>query len=146
MQIVIDIPEGLKKDFESEQWTALSCMEMKDALMNGTPLLKGHGRLIDADELIKNWYDEYIKFMTREEIESMNGIIENAPTINAIPIPKDATNGDMIKAMFPKADIEYWAEYSAYSVIFPFDNDVKYFSYDWWNAPYKAESDKESEK
>ena len=37
MQIVIDIPEGLKKDFESEQWTALSCMEMKDALMNGTP-------------------------------------------------------------------------------------------------------------
>lgn len=48
MQIVIDIPEGLKKDFESEQWTALSCMEMKDALMNGTPLPKGHGRLIDA--------------------------------------------------------------------------------------------------
>lgn len=41
MQIVIDIPEGLKKDFEAEQWTALSCMEMKDALMNGTPLTEG---------------------------------------------------------------------------------------------------------
>ena len=50
MQIVIDIPEGLKKDFESEQWTALSCMEMKDALMNGTPLPKGHGDLIDRNE------------------------------------------------------------------------------------------------
>ena len=38
MRLMIDIPEGLKKDFESEQWTALSCMEMKNALMNGTPI------------------------------------------------------------------------------------------------------------
>lgn len=51
IELVIKIPEGLKKDFELEQWTALSCMEMKDALMNGTPLPKGHGRLIDADDI-----------------------------------------------------------------------------------------------
>lgn len=57
MQIVIDIPEGLKNDFESEQWTALSCMEIKDALMNGTPLPKGHGRLIDADALERRMCD-----------------------------------------------------------------------------------------
>lgn len=49
IELLIKIPEGLKKDFELEQWTALSCMEMKDALMNGTPLPKGHGRLIDAE-------------------------------------------------------------------------------------------------
>ena len=42
IELVIKIPEGLKNDFESEQWTALSCMEMKDALMNGTPLRRGH--------------------------------------------------------------------------------------------------------
>lgn len=29
VELVIKIPEGLKKDFETEQWTALSCMEMK---------------------------------------------------------------------------------------------------------------------
>lgn len=52
MQIVINIPEGLKKDFESEQWTALSCMEMKDALMNGTQLPKGHGDLIFKEQAI----------------------------------------------------------------------------------------------
>lgn len=51
MKLIIDIPEGLKKDFESEQWTALSCMEMKDALMNGIPLPKGHGRLIYAEDV-----------------------------------------------------------------------------------------------
>ena len=50
-EIVIKIPEGLKKDFETEQWTALSCVEMKNALINGTVLPKGHGRLIDADDI-----------------------------------------------------------------------------------------------
>ena len=44
IELVIKIPEGLKKDFELEQWTALSCMIMKNALMNSTPLPKGHGR------------------------------------------------------------------------------------------------------
>ena len=38
MQIVIDIPQGLKIDFENENWTALTCMEMKDALMEGIPI------------------------------------------------------------------------------------------------------------
>lgn len=49
IELVIKIPEGLKKDFELEQWTALSCMEMKDALMNGTPLPKGYGKLTNHD-------------------------------------------------------------------------------------------------
>ena len=51
IELVIKIHEGLKSDFESEQWTALSCMEMKDALEKATPLPKGHGRLIDADKV-----------------------------------------------------------------------------------------------
>ena len=52
---VIKIPEGLKNDFELEQWTALSCMEMKDALEKATPLPKGHGDLIDRNKI------EYLK-------------------------------------------------------------------------------------
>lgn len=54
MQIVIDIPQGLKMDFENENWTALTCMEMKNALMNGTQLPKGHGDLIDRYNLLDN--------------------------------------------------------------------------------------------
>ena len=41
MKIVIDIPQGLKIDFENENWTALTCAEMKNALMQGAPLSKG---------------------------------------------------------------------------------------------------------
>ena len=52
IELVIKIPEGLKKDFESEQWTALSCMEMKNALEKATPLPKGHGTLKDANVMI----------------------------------------------------------------------------------------------
>lgn len=51
IELIIKIPEGLKNDFESEQWTALSCMEMKNALEKATPLPKGHGRLKDVDKL-----------------------------------------------------------------------------------------------
>ena len=52
IELVVKIPEGLKKDFESEQWTALSCMEMKNALEKATPLPKGHGTLKDANVMI----------------------------------------------------------------------------------------------
>lgn len=68
IELVIKIPEGLKKDFESEQWTALSCMEMKDALMNGTPLPKGHGRLIDADALIQQMEEREEKLKDNKSI------------------------------------------------------------------------------
>ena len=47
IELLIKIPEGLKNDFESEQWTALSCIEMKNALEKATPLPKGHGRIVD---------------------------------------------------------------------------------------------------
>ena len=42
IKINIEIPEGLKNDFESEQWTALSCIEMKNALKKGKIIKQGH--------------------------------------------------------------------------------------------------------
>lgn len=53
IELVIKISEGLKKDFESEQWTALSCIEMKNALEKATPLPKEHGDLVDRDAINK---------------------------------------------------------------------------------------------
>jgi hypothetical protein len=80
MQIVIDIPEELKKDFELEQWTAFSCVEMKKALENGKILPKGHGRLIDADELEPDteWddYEDGFISYSRNQIKCAIVIIE----------------------------------------------------------------------
>lgn len=55
MQVVIEISETLKKIADEEDiktfshfmWLAI----VMDAIKNGTPLPKGHGRLIDADSL-----------------------------------------------------------------------------------------------
>lgn len=43
------------------------------------------------------------------------------------PLPDNATNGDMIKAMFPS---EVWLQMKA-----------REFNKSWWNEPYKAESE-----
>lgn len=64
-------------------------------------------------------------------------IIEKIPTVPAIPIPKGATNGDMVKAMFPNyeetrmcGEVRYGSrEYV--NLEFVIDED-------WWDAPYKG--------
>lgn len=54
MQIVIDIPEEKYDVIQSDLYNTFPA-EMKEwgleAIRNGTPLPKGHGRLIDGDEL-----------------------------------------------------------------------------------------------
>ncbi len=57
MQIVIDIPEEIITDIKD--YCGMSIADAKKALPiilnaihNGTPLPKGHGRLIDAGEII----------------------------------------------------------------------------------------------
>ena len=94
MQIVIDIPDkvyGVIKYFES----ALDSNYKKDddvktvlikALLNGTPLPKGHGRLIDADALIKQLEamanDEWNKHVGASKgLEDAIDIVDDAPTI-----------------------------------------------------------------
>lgn len=88
------------------------------------------GRLIDADELLK------------QPIDTANypsNFVKLAPKIDAIPIPKGATNGDMIKAMFP--DLIYHEGMNKERI---FDRDLivgDVFN-DWWNAPYKGGVDR----
>ena len=53
MQIVIDIPEKVYNALTHTEFDAnLVVDEMRKSIANGTPLPKGHGRLIDADEII----------------------------------------------------------------------------------------------
>lgn len=56
MQIVIDIGEELYKDIQSRDWKNGDRWYSDEwkAIHNGTPLPKGHGNLIDADELLKD--------------------------------------------------------------------------------------------
>ena len=54
---------------------------------------------------------------------------------NCIEIPNGATNGDMIKTIFPYIEIEgIGGEIKCIAA----KNGTSYFALDWWNAPYKG--------
>lgn len=53
---------------------------------------------------------------------------------NIIEIPDNATNGEMIKKIFPNA--EYLICEDVVNVTFC-DTEANWFDKDWWNAPYK---------
>ena len=81
MQIVIDIPEE-KFEYMVKHLGVMSSYnydELFDAVIHGTPLPKGHGRLIDADVIDNNIYD-----LTRSmdlNYGQASEVIDNAPTI-----------------------------------------------------------------
>ena len=81
MKLVIDINEHLYKMIktlglvvEDEDAVAVS-----EAIMNGTPLPKGHGRLVDADVLVDGMEDDY-EFC--EAVNATPTIIEADKEIN----------------------------------------------------------------
>lgn len=58
---------------------------------------------------------------------------------NCIEIPDNATNGDVIMAMFPNA--KWWVnEDNEVFTDMPWKPEkCVYFDLDWWNTPYKKE-------
>lgn len=93
-------------------------------------------RLINGDKIIRN-----LKKWSNPTVADRNNwciqIIEGEETVKAIPIPDNATNGDMIKDMFPNAIIEINEIGSMVHV--KYNNHTCWVNYelDWWNAPYK---------
>ena len=91
MQIVIDIPEEIFKDTKKNGYVYEDFWErIVASIIYGTPLPKGHGRLIDADALkteIEKWRDSLNRY--GEEIEAVHyksydnvvDEIESTPTI-----------------------------------------------------------------
>lgn len=49
------------------------------------------------------------------------------------------TNGDVIKAVFPNVEVK--EKNNGYEVYFGVGTAIQFFNHQWWNAPYKAESE-----
>ena len=60
---------------------------------------------------------------------------------NLIEIPDNATNGDMLKALFPSENEETYDNYFSNGTTLLYDglDYLEQFHSDWWNAPYKKE-------
>ena len=63
-------------------------------------------------------------------------IIDRMPTVKAVPIPENATNGEIILSLFPTA--ETWAEEDecCMKVHFPGAFNIECFDLVWWNDKY----------
>lgn len=97
-----------------------------------------NSELIDRNELDvpsdENYYEELVQFADD---------VMNMPTVPAIIIPKNATNGDMIKAMFPNAKINEIKGTFDKKTLLGYRTWLggrsQDFLSDWWNEPYKKE-------
>lgn len=107
-------------------------------------LCLGLATTIEEDE--KNKELKKMRSATPEEVKSVNAYVDNiSQNVLTIPIPTNATNGDVIKAMFPNIDFTEMA-FTVHASTKVTSNGVKGgISYDfwkeWWDAPYKAESE-----
>ena len=98
------------------------------------------GRLIDADFILNKMETTEAQPATYSERyawEFATVLLNNAPTVEAIPTPKDATNGDILRTIFPKAKYELQKFYEEDTIVFDLDGFYMRISSDWWNSPYK---------
>jgi hypothetical protein len=77
MELLIKIPEKLYKNIQSGKFwldSGLTLSNAYDFIKNGTPLPKGHGRLVDADALYDQF--EYADYDFEKTMEYAPTIIE----------------------------------------------------------------------
>ena len=96
MKLIIDIPNWLYADMKEYKHPDV----LDKAILNGVPLPKGHGRLIDADDLMKLYgFENATKYgnKTAEQqtysydtmmMYEIRDMIDDAPTI--IPADKES--------------------------------------------------------
>lgn len=82
---------------------------------------------------------------TKEEKQSVHDYIDRiSQAVLSIPISENTTNGDMMKAIFPQIETRPGFADSitkVYNLGTDDCEDFYLFDTDWWNAPYKAESE-----
>ena len=81
MKLIIDIPESLYRYIKPRYWDWSPRYDdvLCAAVQKGTVLPKGHGRLIDADELLSKHSDDITNWKEPYGVSNRN--IIKAPTI-----------------------------------------------------------------
>ena len=92
-------------------------------------------RLIDANAVDVSQTVKGISDFAECIRDAVQTTLDNAPTVDAIEIPKNVTNGDMIKIMFPYIEIEgIGGEIKCIAAQIGFG--TSYFALDWWNEQF----------
>lgn len=87
MKIIIDIPNSLYANLQKIQNGSIASKRLLDCVRNGTPLPKGHGRLIDEKDVIENICEArgcYGHNNCKSKSDNFCGawdVVEKAPTV-----------------------------------------------------------------
>lgn len=86
VELVIKIPEKVYKSISDNNYCGIINSDVYNAIANGTPLPKGHGRLIDGDALDEtvyrlNFETEESWEITRSEHKLIDSVLYEMPTI-----------------------------------------------------------------
>lgn len=90
MRLVIDIPDGYETKYKSINNGSIAARVILNCVANGTPLPKGHGRLIDASKLkvelecgirAGNYEEGYEKYLHINSMDDCVDAVEYAKTI-----------------------------------------------------------------
>lgn len=130
-KIIADLPpvQPMRKPCEETNQYKKGYVDCARDIIDKINLNYSKHQLIDVQSL------KDIIITTRSTIEA----IDNVPIDNAVVIPKGATNGDMIKAMFPYGS--YGTNGEWVHVFGVGGNGILVFKRDWWGASYKTESE-----
>lgn len=81
MKIVIDIPDEVIETRKYDLFFGVGSTKLTEVIENGTPLPKGHGRLIDADVLKMDKRVCGDRYLSGSSLFVANKVIEQAPTV-----------------------------------------------------------------
>lgn len=119
------------------------CQVIKDTLAEAQPSEDCISRQVVIDHICedKECYKEECKGRTLKRCPDLQWVFD-LPSVTP-QLPKDATNGDMIKSMFPDSHIVFGKEYGYHYVYVRADCEGSSWKIreEWWNAPYKADKE-----
>ena len=90
IELVIKIPKEMYEQIINENGIDTMLIPYKGIIKNGTPLPKGHGRLIDADDIDVIELEDSLHFIHHDKGDDVDVYID-APTI--IEADKEQTDG-----------------------------------------------------
>lgn len=96
VQVVIDIPDDVYDECKGDVYFPDTGGILWDAVRDGTPIPKGHGRLIDADDLDLKRIDIILSGEVKDTVDAlskMGMLIIIAPTVIEADSGKDERGG-----------------------------------------------------
>lgn len=93
-------------------------------------------------KIIANIPDEMVQELKDGCFGAKHTLYDLAGAIcDGVVLPDNATNGDMIKAMFPLIEVKREISSTSDNIVMRDDSFfgvINRFHTDWWNAPYKG--------